>query len=128
MVPRASLLLQIISLSLFGGEYYFTYRLEINDIIPSYEKLLISRKMTAIDTKPIKYFQIENDKGAATEKEFVEAYKDEILEIILAQKTIVQTNSKTESLTFRESSILRSSPTLISVDFKEDFGTIGVFE
>ena len=95
MVPRTSVCLQIISLSLFGGDYYFTYSLTSKNIVASSERLQISKKMTPTESKPIKYFEISNDKNAKSEKEFVTLYKDEITELILTQNAFVQSTSKT---------------------------------
>ena len=128
MVPRTSILLQIISLSLFGGDYYFTYRFEASNLVPIFEKLQVSRKMVPMDSNPIKLFQIANEKDAINEKEFVQMYKDEIVEIILAHRTIVKSSSKLDSSNLTESSTLSSSPTVVNIDFKEEFGTIGVYE
>ncbi len=128
MVPRTSILLQIISLSLFGGDYYFTYRFEAINIVPVYEKFQVSRKMVPMNLKPIKQFQITNEKDAINEKEFVQMHKDEIVEIILAHRTVVKSTSKLDSSNLTESSTLSSSPTVVNVDFKEDFGIIGVYE
>lgn len=128
MVSRTSICLQIISLSLFGGDYYFTYSLTSKNIVASSERLQISKKMTPTESKPIKYFEISNDKNAKSEKEFVTLYKDEITELILTQNAFVQSTSKTVNMTTSDSSTVRSLPTLVSIDFKEDFGIIGIYE
>ena len=128
MVSRTSVCLQIISLSLFGGDYYFTYSLTSKNIVASSEKLQISKKMTPTEAKPIKYFEISNDKYAKNEKEFVALYKDEITELILWQNAFIQSSSKTTNMITSDSSTLRSLPTLINIDFKEDFGIIGIYE
>lgn len=128
MVSRTSICLQIISLSLFGGDYYFTYSLTSKNIVASSERLQISKKMTPTESKPIKYFEISNDKNAKSEKEFVTLYKDEITELILTQNAFVQSTSKTINMTTSDSSTIRSLPTLVSIDFKEDFGIIGIYE
>lgn len=128
MVSRTSICLQIISLSLFGGDYYFTYSLTSKNIVASSERLQISKKMTPTESKPIKYFEISNDKNAKSEKEFVTLYKDEITELILTQNAFVQSTSKTVNMITSDSSTVRSLPTLVSIDFKEDFGIIGIYE
>ncbi|HOI83201.1 MAG TPA: hypothetical protein PKW30_02725 [Campylobacterales bacterium] len=128
MVSRTSVCLQIISLSLFGGDYYFTYSLTSKNIVASSEKLQISKKMTPTEAKPIKYFEISNDKYAKNEQEFVALYKDEITELILGQNAFIQSSSKTTNMITSDSSTLRSLPTLINIDFKEDFGIIGIYE
>lgn len=128
MVSRTSICLQIISLSLFGGDYYFTYSLTSKNIVASSERLQISKKMTPTESKPIKYFEISNDKNAKSEKEFVTLYKDEITELILTQNAFVQSTSKTINMITSDSSTVRSLPTLVSIDFKEDFGIIGIYE
>lgn len=128
MVSRTSICLQIISLSLFGGDYYFTYSLTSKNIVASSERLQISKKMTPTESKPIKYFEISNDKNAKSEKEFVTLYKDEITELILTQNAFVQSNSKTINMITSDSSTVRSLPTLVNIDFKEDFGIIGIYE
>ncbi len=128
MVSRTSICLQIISLSLFGGDYYFTYSLTSKNIVASSERLQISKKMTPTESKPIKYFEISNDKNAKSEKEFVTLYKDEITELILTQNAFVQSTSKTVNMITSDSSTVRSLPTLVNIDFKEDFGIIGIYE
>lgn len=128
MVSRTSVCLQIISLSLFGGDYYFTYSLTSKNIVASSEKLQISKKMTPTELKPTKYFEIYNDKKAKNEKEFVENYKDEIVELILTERVVINSNTKTTDLTALESSTVRSLPSLVNIDFKEDFGIIGIYE
>jgi hypothetical protein len=128
MVSRTSVCLQIISLSLFGGDYYFTYSLTSKNMIASSEKLQISKKITPTDPKPIKFFEIYNDKRAKNEKEFVSLYKDEITELILSQNTHIKSTSKTTNLMTSDSSTVRSLPTLVNIDFKEDFGIIGIYE
>lgn len=128
MVSRTSICLQIISLSLFGGDYYFTYSLTSKNIVASSERLQISKKMTPTESKPIKYFEISNDKNAKNEKEFVILYKDEITELILTQNAFVQSTSKTINMTTSDTSTIRTMPTLVSIDFKEDFGIIGIYE
>ncbi|MGE4399067.1 MAG: hypothetical protein AB7D29_06020 [Campylobacterales bacterium] len=84
--------------------------------------------MTPTESKPIKYFEISNDKNAKSEKEFVTLYKDEITELILTQNAFVQSTSKTVNMITSDSSTVRSLPTLVSIDFKEDFGIIGIYE
>jgi hypothetical protein len=128
MVSRASLFLQIASASLFGGEYYFTYSIASNNLVVSFEKLQISKKMTPTASKPNNFFQIPNDKNTSSEKEFVRQYKDEIVELILAQRASVKSSTKINAAHITEHSTVRSLPTLISVDFKEDFGIIGIYE
>jgi len=128
MVSRASLFLQIASISLFGGDYYFTYSLIADNLVVSFEKLQISKKMTSTTAKPNKFFQIMNEKNSTNEKKFVEDYKDEIVELILAQKASVKSSSKIDAANITEHSTIRSLPTLINIDFKEDFGIIGIYE
>jgi hypothetical protein len=84
--------------------------------------------MTPTTAKPNKFFQIPNDKNTSSEKEFVNQYKDEIVELILTQKASVKSSAKMDAAHITEHSIVRSLPTLISVDFKEDFGIIGIYE
>jgi len=128
MVPRACSLLQIITLSLFAGEYYFTYTIKSKNLEATYDKLIVSKKITPQGTKPNIFFEIENDKNAKDEKEFLEKYKSEIALKILEHKALIHSTQKTTNLTIEESLILRSTPTVVSVDFKEDFGIIGVYE
>jgi hypothetical protein len=128
MVSRIGFFLQIIPLALFGGDYYFTYSLFSNNLVVSFEKLQVSKKMTATDTKPVLFFEIQNDKKALNEKEFVSIYKDEIIELILKNRASIKSVSKIDSANLTEHSIIRTLPTLINIDFKEDFGIIGIYE
>lgn len=128
MVSRIGFFLQIITLALFGGDYYFTYSLFSNNLVVSFEKLQVSKKMTATDTKPVLFFEIQNDKKALNEKEFVSIYKDEIIELILKNRASIKSVSKIDSANLTEHSIIRTLPTLINIDFKEDFGIIGIYE
>lgn len=128
MVPRTSFCLQIASLALFGGDYYFTYSLTSDNLIASHEKLQISKKMTQTSSKPISFFEIQHDNSIKSEKEFVENYKNEIVELILQNKATIKSSSKIHFGDISERSIVRSLPTLVSVDFKEDFGIIGIYE
>ena len=128
MVSRIGIFLQITSLALFGGDYYFTYSLTSDNLVVSYEKLQISRKMTQTSSKPVAFFDIQNSKKATTEKEFVETHKNEIVELILQNNTTIKSTSKIHLGDISERSIVRSLPRLISVDFKEDFGIIGIYE
>ncbi|MCI4400455.1 MAG: hypothetical protein JHC37_07825 [Campylobacteraceae bacterium] len=84
--------------------------------------------MTATDTKPVLFFEIQNDKKALNEKEFVSIYKDEIIELILKNRASIKSVSKIDSANLTEHSIIRTLPTLINIDFKEDFGIIGIYE
>jgi len=84
--------------------------------------------MTPTNTKPEKFFNIPNDKKALNEKEFIANYKNEILELILTQKASIKSTSKIIGSVATEHSVVRSLPTLVSVDFKEDFGIIGIYE
>jgi hypothetical protein len=128
MVSRIGFFLQIIPLALFGGDYYFTYSLFSNNLVVSFEKLQVSKKMTATDTKPVLFFEIQNDKKALNEKEFVYIYKDEITELILKNRASIKSVSKIDSANITEHSIIRTLPTLINIDFKEDFAIIGIYE
>jgi hypothetical protein len=128
MVSRIGFFLQIIPLALFGGDYYFTYSLFSNNLVVSFEKLQVSKKMTATDTKPVLFFEIQNDKKALNEKEFVYIYKDEIIELILENRAFIKSVSKIDSANITEHSIIRTLPTLINIDFKEDFAIIGIYE
>jgi len=84
--------------------------------------------MTPTAAKPNKLFHVPNDKNTSSEKEFVNQYKDEIVELILTQKASVKSSTKMNAAHIAEHSTVRSLPTLISVDFKEDFGIIGIYE
>jgi len=128
MVSRIGICLQIIPLALFGGDYYFTYSLISNNLVVSFEKLQVSKKMTPTEAKPKLFFEIYNDKKAVDEKEFIALYKDEIVELILRNRTSVKSVSKIDSANLTEHSTVRTLPTLINIDFKEDFGIIGIYE
>jgi hypothetical protein len=84
--------------------------------------------MTQTSSKPVAFFDIQNSKKATTEKEFVETHKNEIVELILQNNTTIKSTSKIHLGDISERSIVRSLPRLISVDFKEDFGIIGIYE
>jgi hypothetical protein len=128
MVSRISLGLQIVSLALFGGDYYFTYSISSENITVSSEKLQISKAMTESQKKPSEFFYIFNDKHVIGEKEFVKQYSDEIVELILENRAGVKSSAKVRNSNVLESSTVKSSPTLVSIDFKEDFGIIGIYE
>ena len=128
MVSRIGFCLQIISIALFGGEYYFTYTFESKNIVAYKDKIVISKKMTAGFDKPNHFFTIPNDQDAQNEKEFVEKHKEEIVLLLLQNKAFTKTDTKTTSLSAQESATLRTSPTLVNVDFKEDFAIIGLYE
>ena len=84
--------------------------------------------MTAGFDKPNHFFTIPNDQDAQNEKEFVEKHKEEIVLLLLQNKAFTKTDTKATSLSAQESATLRTSPTLINVDFKEDFAIIGLYE
>ena len=128
MVSRISFCLQIISIALFGGEYYFTYTFESKNIVAYKDKIVISKKMTVPTEKPNRFFTLLNEQNARNEREFVEKHKDDIILLLLQNRAFTKTDTKTASLTAQESAMLRTSPTLINVDFKEDFAIIGLYE
>ena len=128
MVSRIGFCLQIISIALFGGEYYFTYTFESKNIVAYKDKIVISKKMTADTQKPIRFFTLPNDQNANNEKEFVEKHKEDIILLLLQNRAFTRTDTKTTSLSAQESATLRTSPTLVNVDFKEDFAIIGLYE
>ncbi|MDD3467353.1 MAG: hypothetical protein PHE67_09405 [Campylobacterales bacterium] len=128
MVSRIGICLQIISIALFGGDYYFTYKITSQNISISYESLQISKAMTKPEKKPYIFFEIPNDKHVKTEKDFVNEYSEEIVDLILQNSAEVKSISKIQSSTVFESATVRSSPTLVNVDFKEDFGIIGLYQ
>ena len=128
MVSRISFCLQIISLALFGGDYYFTYTFESKNIVAYKDKIVISKKMTVPTEKPNRFFTLLNEQNARNEREFVEKHKDDIILLLLQNRAFTKTDTKTASLTAQESAMLRTSPTLINVDFKEDFAIIGLYE
>jgi hypothetical protein len=84
--------------------------------------------MTADTQKPIRFFTLLNDQNANNEKEFVEKHKEEIVLLLLQNKAFTKTDTKATSLSAQESATLRTSPTLVNVDFKEDFAIIGLYE
>ena len=128
MVSRIGFCLQIISIALFGGEYYFTYTFESKNIVAYKDKIVISKKMTAGFDKPNHFFTIPNDQDAQNEKEFVEKHKEDIILLLLQNRAFTRTDTKATSLSAQESATLRTSPTLVNVDFKEDFAIIGLYE
>lgn len=84
--------------------------------------------MTETDAKPTLLFEIQNPQHALTEKEFVQMYKDEIVMLILQNKASIKSSSDIHYSSILEHSVIKSLPTLVSVDFKEDFGIIGIYE
>lgn len=128
MVPRIGICLQIISIALFGGDYYFTYKITSQNITITYEKLLIGKAMTKPEQKPNVFFEIPNDKHAKNEKEFVNEYTEDIVDFILQNSAEIKATSKIQNLNITETLTVRSSPTLVNVDFKEDFGIIGLYQ
>ena len=98
MVSRIGFCLQIISIALFGGEYYFTYTFESKNIVAYKDKIVISKKMTAGFDKPNHFFTIPNDQDAQNEKEFVEKHKEEIVLLLLQNRAFTRTDTKTTSL------------------------------
>ena len=84
--------------------------------------------MTVPTEKPNRFFTLLNEQNARNEREFVEKHKDDIILLLLQNRAFTKTDTKTASLTAQESAMLRTSPTLINVDFKEDFAIIGLYE
>lgn len=128
MVSRIGFCLQIISIALFGGEYYFTYSFESKNIVAYKDKIVISKKMTAETEKPSRFFTVIDEQNSKNEREFVEKHKEDIVLLLLQNRAFTKTDTKTTSLAAQESSSLRTRPTLINVDFKEDFAIIGLYE
>lgn len=84
--------------------------------------------MTPPQSSPKFFIKLDNYRGVKTEKDFVFAYQNEIIELILKQKAHIESTLTSTQSFIAERSVLRSLPTLVNIDFKEDFGIIGIYE
>lgn len=93
--PRISRL-QIISIALFGGEYYFTYSFESKNIVAYKDKIVISKNDDYNGkTEPLFY---RYKRAKLKMREFVEKHKEDIVLLLLQNRAFTKTDTKTTSL------------------------------
>lgn len=127
MVSRIGLFLQIATLA-FAGDYYFSYTLSTDNGIVHSEHITVSRAMTATEQKPNYIFSLASPDSAKSERDFIEADKELIVEHLLRLKTVVKSHSTTQDEIANETLTIQTTPTRVRIDFNQNFATIGVFD
>jgi len=132
MVFGARVSLQIIAICapLAAGDYYITYTLSSKQLVVSSEKVAISKAMTPLHFKKVRFtVDIPNESPVSRdERSFVQEHREEIVQALLGYETKVdsaQNSNKYQN--FDEKTQIKYGPTPIEIVFNDGFVTIKAY-